>query len=196
MREGFFTHNARDFRQRYNNSWGYFTTPSNKKLLVLMNGIGDKQADFSDEDGVSFHALVDQGVEFEFIPVTKKLFVYNDTLYYIRRRPARMWARGVNNQNTMLNIVSAKEGVYTDQGLTFAHIRAAFEKESFDPLQIGKKAYTLSSTFGVSEDVLFVYNEKIGTVEGENITLTTPIFRQEILDIIRKQGLTFKVANG
>ena len=192
MLESFQSRNAKDFRQRYNASWGYYTIEGSKKrILVQMIAVGEERADFIDEGGVAYHAWADQGVEFEFIPVQKKLFVHNDKLLFVRRNPSRMWSRGVNTQNTLISEVKYGSRVY----LSFEVIRAAFEAP---PAEINreKPAYILSDAFGVQDNVLYVYNEKLGKIKGSTIKLDNNLFRQEILDLVFKHNLNLTVENG
>src|SRR5690348_12047969 len=102
MLETFQSATSRDFRQRYTGSYGFYTIPlSKKRILVYLSEVGEDTAHFLDENSAKYTAKADQAVEFEFIPVKKKLFSYNDQLYLAQRRPARMWSRGVNPQNTL-----------------------------------------------------------------------------------------------
>lgn len=163
---------------------------SGRRVLVKMNTVDDKAVLFSDEDGIGYHANADEGVEFEFIPVTKRLFVHKDTLCLVQRQPARMWARGINSQNTNVQYVSSRY----NPNLSFPIIKAAFLEDH--DLQLGKKAYVLSDAFGVDDGILYVYNSKIGTMNAEAIRLDSTLFKQEVLDLLRQHRITREVSIG
>lgn len=203
MLETFYSNTSRDFRQRYQGSFGYYTVPESKKrVLVYLDHVDETTTTFIDEHKTVYKANADTGVEFDFIPVSKKLFVIDDALFLIQRRPARMWQRGVSGQNTHVYQITDK-GPY-NRGLTFKHVLAAFASPDADVLtklkEIEEKKRTtvaLSNTFGVANGQFFVYDETIGTFNAttKEIKLNEPLFRQEVVDLVGRLGISYKVSH-
>lgn len=201
MLETFQSETSRDFRQRYQGSYGYYTVPeTNKRLMVYMEEVGDTYTTFVDENRSVYKANVDTGVIFEFIPISKKLFTHNDGLYLVQRKPARQWTRGITSSNTSIEVV----GVGNGRALSFEFVEAAFASEPENVLQNVnalenrlRKTVALSNTFGVIGTELYVYAELIGSFipERKEIVLDTPIFRQELLDLVQRLGIPYKVSN-
>lgn len=189
---------AGDFRQRYRNSYGYFTVPSdNRKVLVFIQSVDDTVT-FIDENRSKYYGHPDEGLEFEFIPVRKKLFMYGEDLFLAQRQPARQWARGVNQQNTRITNVSKHRG----EDLLFGIVRAAFEAPSYDVLTNVKlleervlTSITLSDMFGVVKDVLYLYDNPIGSflTGPKEITLEESLFKQEVMDLVERNNLGYRV---
>jgi hypothetical protein len=187
LKEEFTGFGAGDFRRRYNGSWGWYTIPSNKKrLLVLMELVNDDQARFSDQKGNQYVAFADQGVEFEFIPVSKKLFLYNGSMMLQSRIPAHMWSRGVNVQNTRYT------NVYTGSSTrpSFDLIVAGLEPESYKE---HAGMHLLNNVFGVVGRHVFVYDKLIGQLDTNCISLNDNLFVQELSDLVKKLGLNWSV---
>ncbi len=192
MLEEFTGLGARDFRQRYNHSYGYFTNPStNKKILVYMSVINDRSAEFKDQRDNVYTANADAGVSFEFIPVKKRLFVCDNTIYLQERQPARMWARGINSQNT--RITSVKTLAKVD--LNFKRVVAAMEQERYVEVSEGM---LLSNIFCILENRVYVYNQCIGKWDAEKqiIDLNDQMFYQELVDLVKKLEKPWKVQYG
>ena len=201
MLETFTEAGSRDFRQRYSGSFGYYTVPeSRKRILVQMETINETIAGFRDARGAVYEARSDTGVEFEFIPVTKTLIIQNGALCYIRRRPARQWARGVNTANTQLTAV----GGGGDMRLTFDAIIAAFASDppdyALDVLRLERKevnAILLSPMFGVEGSVLYLYDMVIGSfmADRREIIVEELMFKQEVEDLVARLGLRYTITD-
>lgn len=197
MLETFQSDHSRDFRQRYAGSFGYYKDDNKRKIFVLISNVGDLEVSFVDEKENVYSARADSGIEFEFIPVKKKLFVHRDELLYIRRRPARMWARGINPQNTEVsNVLVGK-----DQTLNFAKV-VAYLKTCVDvKLNIQKleeknvSAVVLSDLFGTTNGSLYLYDKVVGDFRPDTreIVVTEPLFHQEIEDLVAKTEIPYRV---
>lgn len=188
---------AGDFRQRYRHSYGYFTVPSDKrKVLVFIQQVDDTVT-FVDEGSIKYYGQPDAGLEFEFIPVQKKLFMLGGELLLVSRRPARQWSRGVNTQNTAVQNITRRRGA----DLTFAMVKAAFEGKPVDALEnlkMGLPSFTLSDLFGVVGADLYLYDNRIGTflADAREIHLDEPLFKQEVADLVERNNLGYRVLNG
>lgn len=202
MLETFESAHSRDFRQRYNNSFGFFTNDAKRKILVYMVAVGERDVSFQDEKGANYVAHADAGVEFEFIPIQKRLFVLKDRLMLIRRRPARQWARGINAQNTYVGPVDTSSSFSSGVHLGFPEVKAATDTTPIDVLHSvraleAKKvnSITLSMMFGVQGTGLYLYDHKIGSfmVDSREIVIEEKMFKQEVEDLVVKHGLAYKV---
>jgi len=194
MLETFQSRNSRDFRQRYQNSWGFFKTESGERLLVVMRDIGDHTASFEDARGARYKARADTDVEFEFIPVNKRLFIHDDNLMYVGRVPARMFSRGVNEQNTQIVALPQMR----EEALTFQNILSAFASEHAPVEQSHtRQAFTLSDTFGVTSGILYVYQHQIGTWDSvqKQVKVTDKMFVQEIKDLLAQYSLPYQMVD-
>jgi hypothetical protein len=190
MKEEFTAAGQRDFRQRYDESWGFYTVPtSNARILVLMS-VGETFVDFRDQKGNKYTAYPDTGVTFDFIPVSKRLFIHDGRLLLQQRTPARMWARGINRQNTRMVNVAAQSGVRLD----FDNITAAQEPEKYQ--HVGN-IHLLSYLFGIVDDVVYIYDRPIGRWDDKTnrITLDEPLFVQELSDLVKKLQLHWSVSH-
>lgn len=198
MLEEFNSRGSRDFRQRYEGCYGFFKPPqAEHKLMVLLRGIQEDRLSFLDENGISMEAVADRGHVFEFIPVQRKLFLYNNRLHYISRRPARQWQRGISDNNTQVRDITRGEFV----SVNFKRLQAALDDgppklstlEKYCKEKVA--AFLISQHFGVSDEQVFLYNTVIGTFDKETstITLTEPVFKQELSDAIREAKFPLKV---
>lgn len=198
MLDTFSMDTAGDFRQRYRHSYGYFTVPaSGKKVLVYIQQV-DEVVTFVDEHQAKYHAEPDEGLEFEFIPVRKKLFMFNGHLHLAQRRPARMWARGVNQQNTTMLMINNGP-----RDLSFGIVKAAFTTEqpnvleNLNALKQGAiRSLVLSDLFGVIGTALYLYDQPIGTflTDTNEIVLEESLFKQEVSDLVERNNLGYRVS--
>lgn len=180
---------SRDFRQRYNGSWGWYTVPeSGKRMLVLMDLVSDHEARFRDQKNNRYMAYADTGVVFEFIPVTKRLFIHNSRLLLQTRVPAHMWSRGINLQNTQQLDVAAN----VPQAIGFDSIVSAMEPEGYK--EVGN-IKLLNNVFGIVGTFVYVYDKYIGEWNPNTncITLKDNMFIQELTDLVRKLNKPWSV---
>lgn len=203
MLETFLSANSRDFRQRYAGSYGYYTVPESKKrVLVWMREIGEDRVEFMDQDQTRYVAHADTGVEFEFLPIEKRLFCVDDMLCLAQRKPARQFARGVNTQNTQFKNLAT----WGEVRMTFDTVKAACLPVTVDVSQSMKEleehkrsTVVLSNLFGVYGTNFFLYDGLIGEVDTakKQIKVAEPMFRQEVLDLVERLSLPYMVvANG
>lgn len=169
-----------DFRQRFEGTYGYYVNPKNdENILVRLDRVREDRVSFVDRHGISYYALADQGVVFKFIPVAKKLFVYNTRLTCAFRRPQRQYKRGVCSQNTIfMDVLNGSE-----VQVSFGALEEYSNASPSDKL--------LSQQFGISGGYLFLYSKPIGSVRGNKITLEFPCFKQELLDTIHHNKLNY-----
>ena len=175
---------SRDFRQRYNGVFGFYTTGSGKEILVKISDVGERQCKFVDADGDEYFAYPDKGVSFKFIPVNRKLFIHNGSLCCAQRKPARQWQRGICESNTQITNIS---GGFVEK-IDFQRL--------ISYLSGGKDEYfvmRISDKFGFYFDRVYLYDVRIGKKDGDTITLENSLFVQELKDAVRDAKLDIKV---
>ena len=199
MLETFDSAHSRDFRQRYSGSFGYYTVPeTRKRILVQMEQVDEVTAGFRDARGAMYSAKADTGVEFEFILLSKRLFIMDKCLYLVRRKPARQWSRGCHNGNTTVMRVHTGR----DTKLTFASVAAGFDSTPIDGYasvtaleRKEAEAALLSPMFGVEGSVLYLYDHAIGSfmADRKEIVVEERMFKQEVEDLVARLGLNYRV---
>lgn len=197
MREEYQSRSSRDFRQRYEGTYGMFTHPeTKKKTLVYLTSVRDETLTFQDKAATQFTAKADVGVEFEFIPVSKKIFKQGKDLLFIRRRPQRQFQRGLSNGNASItNLLTGRE-----LDFSFARVEALYSAEIPDvhkqlkELAAGETSCAIfSDMFGITGNTLWLYNIRIGTFEGGRAVLNDATFRQELVDCFMSHSLPYSV---
>lgn len=192
--EEFTSGGARDFRQRYLGVWGYYPTPSGEKLLVYMSQINERETKFNDAIGIEYTAKADQGVFFQFIPIEKRLFVYDNMLVLAERRPARQYSRGVSEANTLF-----REITYSDTVLITAKTIVAYANPVYDVvIDPSKTVQLLSPMFGIKHGRIFLYDRGIGSVRYDanlklQLRVDEPLFYQELVDVVRERKINVEV---
>ena len=192
--EEFTSGGARDFRQRYLGVWGYYPTPSGEKLLVYMSNINERETRFVDAQGIEYTAKVDQGVFFQFIPIEKRLFTYDNMLVLAARIPARQYSRGMSDANT-----SFREVRYSDYIPVSAKTINAYANPVYDVvIDSGKTVQLLSPMFGIHLCSVFLYDRRIGSVQYDknlklHIRVEEPLFYQELVDVVRERKINIEV---
>lgn len=176
--EEFTSGGSRDFRQRYNDVFGFFPKGDGTDVLVRVTDVSDTSMRFVDERGISYTAYADQGVVFRFIPVTKKLFFFEDKLVLASRNPARQYQRGICQANTRFNTIT--NGGVLD--IDFDTIKAYIAEKG-----------VLNKFLAFEGNRLYLYSQLIGIKQGDSIVLENSLFRQEVLDALRVNGLNYEV---
>ena len=199
------THNnISDFRQRYQNVLGWFLTGKGEKLLVRVAEVGDSQVTFVDHGNNVYYANVGQGVNFEFLPVQRAWYDTELTTYYVSRKAARQWKRGICQENTSIEAIETILGIETPgKGLPWNLL--AFNifstpqdtgKYVADFLGNKRSSCTLGRHFSLTKHlegrVLF-HNILVGYYSKNVITDVKPIIKQELTDVIRKFDLPFEI---
>ncbi len=180
--EEFTSNGARDFRQRYQGTYGYFTTDSGKRILVFMASVDEYKTTFVDAAGVEYTAIADKGICFEFIPLEKRLFIFEDGLCLASRRPARQWQRGICAANSRMDELSYMIG----HDITFKSVKAYDTRVFANSMEnLGRQPILINKMMGVSKNLgLYLYNTKIGEVvsSGNKILIRNKAFLQEVID--------------
>jgi hypothetical protein len=184
--------NHTDFRQRYLNTYGWFNTGT-RKLLVYVSNVSDREVVFSDKQGVEYNVFRDSGLEFEFIPVDRGWFNTINGPLYLCRVPARQWHRGICKSNTNIYRQDAS-GTFVGANVGIKLLSDIFEN-TLTPHECLQNAagVALSKHFAmVPKGKFMFYDQKVGEVDHSGaryaITLTNPIVKQEVSDLIRRNN--------
>lgn len=199
MRDSMTRANAADFRQRYNNTYGFFLNKGERNLVYLEH-INNSEVTFTDVNGGKYCAYIDSGVEFEFIPVDHGFYNTVKGVRYMYRVPARQWHRGISDHNTALRSMSA-HGPIDVLELDLQALHEIFVKgmdigEAHSKwLEKESKQVALTKHFAVAGNGVWFYGSKVGEFNDEDfsIKLTNPIVAQELQDCLNRHGLEVKV---
>lgn len=195
--------NIGDFKQRYQGVLGWYIPEEGKsKLLVRVTSVNNERVTFSDKNGGSYHAYVDAGVRFEFLPIVKEWKNTPKSCYFLSRVPARQYKRGICEDNTSIISFNMTTGKYTEEQEYkgwYEYIYGIYSynrtiKEDLKDFLDGKRECTaLSKHFAIGNGHVLLYNTIIGSYSGTNITLKTDLFLQELTDLCNRNNYPFKV---
>jgi hypothetical protein len=189
MRDSFTTDNARDFNARYVQSYGYYIDEAKgTRLPVLLKSIDGDTLYFSDLNDTEFNTRADRGAVFEFMQMTRRIYQGVDgNLYYIARRPARQWQRGISGANTIAYML-------TDGGTAQVNVDNRLMRQvMFDHKDKANNGYKLSDQFAIVGGVVYLYNHVIGVydIKSKSITLKKEyaMFFPELLELAVKHEI-------
>lgn len=191
MKDSLTTSNSGDFSQRYAGTYGWLHLEG-KREFVYVADVDNRRCYFNKAGDVQYHANADTGVIFEFIPVDKGWFNTTDgKLYFLQRRPARQFKRGIAETNT---------GVFDDRmrqvKLTYKLLATIFE-DGFDAWSHKTLARpgALSKHFAITDNngTIMLYDAKIGQVVDGVVVLENNLFLQELQDTLKRKNMSAKV---
>ena len=112
MHDTFTSDNARDWQQRYGNTFG-FLIKGDDRVLVQFTDQTDEHVYFRTEpEGNAYHAKINSGIRFEFIQVDNAWFNgKSGNVYLLSRVPNRQWRRGICKMNTSIMSLSSDGGL-------------------------------------------------------------------------------------
>lgn len=197
MKEEFKSDFWNDFKQRYQGTYGWFEKANQSKLLVYLRSVEEDRLSFQDKDGFKFTANADQGNTFTFLPVVRGCFNYGpDGVVVTRRNPARMWKRGMCDENTSIFSLDTQRSV----GVNFTTLEEIFGDKPNTALARFKQTYTgnvaIDPVFSVVGDGLYLYENRIGDYANREFTLTSDLFQQEINDLVTRHHFPIIVSVG
>lgn len=175
-----------DFKRRYAGTYGFFTTPSNKRILVYVSNVRNTHVEFQDAGGVQYIANNDTGVQFEFIQVPRAWYNREEGgPILLMRRPATQWNRGVSERNTMAYTLQL--GRLRHAGISF-HTLAPLENPLPYINKIKDSGVALSSAFALYGGFIYLYDRQVGTYKGNNFSVNK-IVLQEFSDLAKRINL-------
>ncbi len=187
----FCSKDAGDFRQRYRGVFGWFTTESDKRVLVQVTDVGENKMSFCDQDSTEYFAYSDKGARFTFIPVERRVFMYNDLPCIAMRKPARQYRRGIHHDNTEFRYITAD--IRTD--VVFSAIESYENRKHLEELWPNQSVGTLSDQIAVYYGKVYVYDTCVADFDAINncYKMRLPVFKQELIDILKKYNVESKV---
>lgn len=195
MKDTLTSANHRDFRQRYEGTFGFFSPDGRSPLLVQLDTVEPSRVNFKDKRGTSYHANVDSGIPFEFIQVQRRVVNFaDDDVIYISRKPARMWRRGLCADNTSItNLKTMRRAA-----LNFATVESAYqnnityESAVIEFLAGNRKNVAVDDKFSIIGGALYLYDTVIGSYADKTVKVSH-IFKQEFSDLVRRKVLPITV---
>lgn len=187
--------NYRDFGPRYSGTYGWLLK-DNKELFVYLDRVEDSKVYFRDGTKFPFYANADAGIKFKFIPVNKGWFNAADgQTYYLARRPARQWKRGIAPTNTQINRLDD----FREMPVSWEVLSTIFG-DNYHQLNYPKafkgRSCAISKHFAVGADyTVYFYLQPIGSFNEDTNTfeLQVELVSQELQDLINRNGWDFGV---
>ena len=193
---------AADFKQRYEGTIGWLHR-GGKKHLVLVTQVTGVRVTFTDKDGTEYFANDNaEGVEFEFLPVTRGWKNGLHSAWYMHRRPAKQYQRGMSSGNTEVFKLS-KNGAALQKALVdLSAIDEVSVYSSTDPLDIFKDSAKRKVPYGVAinrhfavvpNGPVYFYDRLIGSVNDGRVHLGYKNLQQELSDVIRRGNIPLEI---
>ena len=188
-----------DFIRRYGETFGFLHQPDQPRTLVYITSIdGDKLYFTVGKNPTKHWVYLDSNVKFEFLPVDRGWYMdKNDVPLYMQRLPERQWKRGISNSNTTLYRFSqSKFLAIAPLDVRYELLDSVFSQSNLAEhyKYIEDKDCAISKQFAVKGTEkrgrgLYIYTAQLGEINDGRITLFTDVFRQEMVDVIRKKNL-------
>lgn len=206
MFEKFTGNNARDFAQRYNQTFGYFTREGKDVLVQLSRVVIDSsppRVEFIDKDGTTYCLYADNkddSVGFKFIPPINRYHATKSGPLLVKRIPAKQYSRGICDRNTSIVGVRGQQFPVTfdvllkcfNQEISYQNLfqQASTGKNDLNPI----RGFCLSPFFAGSfyKGRIYCLGQIIGDFYASTgkIELHDPaLFFTEVKDAIARSGI-------
>lgn len=190
--------NHTDFRQRYENTFGWFLPKDASKIFVHVANVGDRGVVFKDSKNREFTIFRDSGLNFEFIQVSRGWFNGPNETYYLARHPARQFHRGISGNNTA--VYHLHKGILMNIGCSMKVLSDVFEnsvslqKAVEEFIAKGRASLAISPHFCCTMDGNFFFNDRVvGRFNENTIHLDENTIRQEVGDVLRRNNLPIQL---
>lgn len=191
MLDTYTSDNHRDFNARYSETYGWLHD-GDKKHFVFLTHTDGNAVYFNRSGDVSYSALINKGVIFEFIPVDRGYFTTIDgAVYYLSRVPARQWKRGISETNTVVRDLNN-----LTVPITYKLLASIFNPEHSPHKFTGDNnngQFIISKHFAVNVGVVLFYNQPVGFYRDGIIRLASDLVFTELQDTINRNNLPLKV---
>jgi hypothetical protein len=185
MIETFTSAGWRDFNQRYSGVFGFFPAESGKEILVYMDKVTDSKCSFRDANELTYYAAADEGVNFKFIPITKRVFMFNGMPCLAQRVPARQYRRGICCENTHIRAIPTRATIKID----FDSVAAYVSKVDVALFPTTRIYDDMFSRYGNS---VYLYETIVAdfvTSSGKQVVMHNELFKQELIDCFRRNNI-------
>ena len=196
MRDTLTVLNHRDFRQRYEHTYGFYTTSSGKKLVVKFTSVKQSEVKFVDKDNFEYTAKASHDVNFEFSQVPKGWFNGGKQPYFVCRFPARQYQRGIANTNTNISTMDGTHCLPNFDILEDIFFNNNYNQSIEEWMSGARKCVALNKHFAIDDKQnLYLFQEMVGKVDkkAQTIECNCEIFRQEVSDINNRLHLGFRI---
>lgn len=198
MKAEFKSNGWEDFRQRYSGTYGWFEREDKPPILVRVGHVDVESMVFEDDKGIKYTAHSDKGNVFSFIPVIRGMYKCQGEITYVQRIPARMYKRGVCEDNTsMMSIYTGSMPVTFASILDMVNTSIEYELHKLKGMLTSKQDVDnilLSRQFSIKRNDVYLYDNLIGSITSPNtIMLNSPLFTQEITDIFNANKIDMDV---
>lgn len=194
MKATYTRYNARDFIQRYVDTYGWLLRDNGTRKFVHIKQAEEGRLYYETDGSADFYALQDRGQIFEFIPVNKGWFNGTDGPVFLNRVPARQWKRGISGSNT--EIQKFKNKILINYILNYTELSKVFNDDfNIKNYPDTFKPGALSKHFCLVNNNLWFYDTVIGILEGTTFKLFNDIVSQELKDLIKRKGWQLHVEN-
>jgi len=188
--------NGPDFTRRYQGTFGYFPV-KDKSLLIQIDRVTGTNVNFIDRDGYKYNAVVDSGVNFEFLQIDKGWYNNSEgSPIFFSRIPARQWQRGISGANTScLTFTGTKSLMKIAVNFQTLDCLQNDYKSFIDAYRVNKiSSVALNKYFAVDTcQQLWLFDLLVGTIKNDLVTLIYPEFKQEVIDCITRNKLPYVV---
>lgn len=209
--------NARDWRQRYEGTYGTYVS-GDKRLLCRLARIttdGTPTVRFETSTGADFTLVADtEGVEWEFLLPTAGCYNTSKGVLFVTRVAARQFQRGISNHNTIIKLLTA-HGTFDPIGVNFQSLSLLKESQEklmtervfSAPLEYYQQHGGIALSKNISllgfnpEQPWVMVHETAISKDGScsykdgvfNITLTSDLFLQEVADAFKRNNLKAEI---
>lgn len=200
MFEKFMSTNARDFSQRYQGTYGFYSRDGRKTLVQLVQVDMDRGVvTFYDHNKAEYRLNKDstENVGFEFIPPKCEWHNTSKGAMLVRRVPARQYSRGICDNNTSISDASLRP-----QSVDFANLLAIFEsKVSAKKAAEEGRSFAVGPQFCVNPAMgaVMLFNQQIGELLPKESGMFTirlfdsELFGVEIVDAFRRSDIPVRI---
>lgn len=190
MRDSLTSANRTDFSQRYKGVFGWLLKDNQERVLVHITDVQPNQVIFQTSKSAGYFAFSDQGVVFEFLPVTRGFIPTDGGVYLLQRHPARQFQRGISEHNTQ--IYQLTERRFEQPRMDIQLLSNVFEKpityrENVEKyLDKSSNVCALSIHFAIKKEELYFMNRLAGKVVDRTTIEPMDLIRQELQDLINR----------
>jgi hypothetical protein len=175
----------------------YIKVQEHGDLLFSVDRVNRNSVEGRLDDGRDFIIYMDDENPYEigYVLPHKSFFQFGYDAWQLYRVPARQYFRGLNSHNTRISCINSM-GEHEDWegGFGFEILKAFVKKQPFMSLSSALKADNNSTVltprmvYHNKLRCIFVDFEKVAEVNGNNIRLLKPVFKSEIVNLLRQNN--------